>query len=326
MKESKLAASIVVICIALFITISLSITYYFACVSHASGHKDNAIAFKSFSAGLEQYKKLRQEWRTRFFANYLAGMLIPSGANIRAFEHGVGLWNAGWFLLCCLAYTVFDSRKAIFLIFGTFAALQYAFTPLSESHIYPWDMPAMFFYVLIYVAYVRKSVTPLLFILWIGSGFKETVALGSMVFLFRSDISIQARLAYFLAAVMGCVSVKVAIDLITANPSPLFTMTFYNFGLLNEIAARHQGLYYNWQALIKLYWNHPIFVNAGTFAIFLLLLPRDIEDWMWKILGVFFLAGIMVFAVINEARVFFEMIPISLWAMNKKLQGLAPGV
>jgi hypothetical protein len=187
-------------------------------------------------------------------------------------------------------------------------------------------MPAMFFYVLIYICYNRKNVTPLLFILWTGCGFKETVALGSLVFLFRTDLSIRSRFAYFLAAAVGCLSMKLAIDLVTGNPSPLFTMTFQNFGLLHEIAASHQGFDYNLQALTKAYLNHPIFVNAGTFLIFLLLLPKDIEDWMWKLLGMAFLAGIMLFGVINESRVFFEMIPISLWAIGKKLKDLAPAL
>lgn len=247
---------------------------------------------------------------------------MPAQANIRDFEHSVGLWNTGWFLACCLIFVAFDLRNAIFLVFGTFGALYYAFTPLSESHIYPWDMPALFFYVLICVTYARKSITPLLLILWVGTGFKETVALGSMVFLFWQNLSLQRRLAYFLAAAVGCVSVKLAIDLITGSPSLLLTMTFDNFGLLGEIAETHQGFAYNWKALTKLYLNHPIFVNAGTFVIFLLLLPKDLEDWMWKALGVLFLAGVMLCGVINEARVFFEMIPISLWAINKKLQGL----
>lgn len=322
MKESKVTASVAVIAISVFIAISLSITYYFSCTSYASGHEDNVIAFSSFSGGLEQYRKLRQEWRPRVFANYLAGFLVSPRMNARVFDHRVGLWNAGWFMLCCLVYVVFDLRNAIFLIFGTFAALYYAFAPLSESHIYPWDIPAMFFYVSIYAAHARKSITPLLFILWVGSGFKETVALGSMVFLFRSDLSVKGRLAYFFAAVVGCVSVKLAIDLITANPSPLFSMTLKNFGLIDEIAATSQGWAYNLHAFTRVYLNHPIFVNAGTFAIFLLLLPKDLDDWMWKLLGVLFLAGIVLFGVINEARVFFEMIPISLWAINKKLQGL----
>lgn len=322
MNQSKVAASIVVVCIALFISVSLSITYYFTCTSYASGHEDNAIAFKSFSGGIEQYKKLRQEWRPRLFANYLAGLLMPARAGVGVFQQTVGLWNAAWFLACCLMYVAFDARNAIFLVFGTFGALYYAFTPLSESHIYPWDMPALFFYVLIYVAYARKSITPLLLTLWVGTGFKETVALGSVIFLFWQGLALQRRLAYFLAAAVGCVSVKLAIDLITANPSPLLTMTFNNFGLLGDIAVTHQGFAYNWNALTKLYLNHPVFVNAGTFVTFLLLFPRDVEDWMWKTLGVLFLAGIMLFGVINEARVFFEMIPLSLWALNKKLQGL----
>jgi len=322
MKRTGISATAALICITLFISISLSITYYFSCATHALGHEDNAITFKSFSNNLEQYKKLRQEWRPRIFSNYLAGWLIPSNANARVFQQRVALWSSGWFFLCCVGYIISDLKNAPFLIFGTFAALYYAFTPLSESHIYPWDMPAMFFFVLIYAAHVRKSITPLLLILWIGCGFKETVALGSIVFLFRTDLSLRARLAYFLAAVVGCASVKLAIDLLTANPSPLLTMTFNNFGLMDEIASRYQGIAYNREALIKPYLNHPIFVNAGTFVIFLLLLPRDMEDWTWKTVGILFLAGIMMFGVINEARIFFEMIPISLWAINKKLQRL----
>ncbi len=316
-KQSFAVTKLFLISIAVFISLSLSVTYFFTSASYATGHEDNIAAFKSFAGTFQEYKKLRQEWRPRLFANYFAGLLMPSGNDRRSFQYSVGLWNAGFFLLCCAAYIVFDHRNAVFLIFGTFASLYYAFSPLSESHIYPWDMPALFFYILMYCAY-KRSITGLLAVLWIGTGFKETVALGSILFLFWPGMTVPRKLAYFFSGLVGCISVKLAIDLLTGNPSPLFTMTFYNFGLLNEVAETSKGLFYNLKALSSAYLNHPLFVNAGTFVIFLLLLPRDLDDWMWKIVGVLFLAGILFCGVVNEARVFFEMIPIALWAIIKK--------
>ncbi|AFM27891.1 hypothetical protein [Desulfomonile tiedjei] len=321
-RTSKRSATVTVtklflVSIAVFISLSLAVTYFFTSASYATGHEDNIAAFKSFAGPFQEYKKLRQEWRPRLFSNYLAGLLMPRGNDRKLFEYSVGLWNAGFFLICCAAYIIFDHRNAVFLIFGTFASLYYAFSPLSESHIYPWDMPALLFYVLMYCAY-KRSITALLAVLWVGTGFKETVALGSILFLFWPGMTVPRKLAYFFAGFVGCISVKLAIDLITGNPSPLFTMTFYNFGLLNDVAETSRGLSYNIRALSGVYLNHPIFVNAGTFVIFLLLLPRDPDDWMWKTIGVLFLGGILLFGVVNEARVFFEMIPIALWAIVKK--------
>jgi hypothetical protein len=321
-RTSPRGAAVLVLCI--FVAVSLSVTYYYTCSLFAVAHPDNMVTFKSFSSGLENYKNLRQEWRPRLFSNFLAGLLVHPKMDQESFSVAVGYWNAIWLLLCCLFYALWDRTNALYLSFGTFAAIYYAFTPLSELHIYPWDMPALFFYVLLYISVVERNALAVAVITILGTGFKETLGLGSMLFLFWSGLSVRKRLLWSGFTLVGAVSTKLAIDLLTDNPSPLFTMTFDNVGLIDEIAAKSTGFCYNLRALTTIYANHPIFVNAGTFAAFLFLPVRDRDDLMWKILGLTFLLLVMVWGTVNESRIFFEMIPISLWAIKKKIDEYLP--
>ncbi|MBI5570961.1 MAG: hypothetical protein HY914_13540 [Desulfomonile tiedjei] len=324
MHHSRSVHDLSALLICLFIAVALSITYGYNSASFSFAHANTESTFKSFSRGFEAYvADMPGAWRPRLFSNYIASSIMPWQAKDDDFALRVGGWNACWFLLCCCAYAIGDRKNALFLIFGTFGALYYAFTPESGIRIYPWDLPPLFFFVLLYIGVrIRR---PLLVIpaVIVGTGFKETVALGSLVFLFWDELPVRKRLEYTAVCAAGAAGVKIAIDILTSNPTWGFTMEWGVYGPLVGRGTSDLGivLLYNFKALATPTLNHPIFVNAGTFVVFLLLPVRDREDLMWKVLGVLFLVGILLFAIVNEYRVFFEVIPFSLYAIKKTLDG-----
>ncbi|MFH0821690.1 MAG: hypothetical protein V2B18_02990 [Pseudomonadota bacterium] len=304
-----------------FICLSLSVTYYYNCymmVTWGPVDKFSVYAFKSFSKDLDTYTKyMDATWRPRLFANYLAGFVIPFDSDRDLFADRVGIWSSAWLFLTLCAYIAWDRRRAPYLIFGTFACLYYAFTIMADRHIYPWDMPALFFYVLLGIAVHRRNAPAVFLIAVIGTGFKETVALGGLAFLFWEGLPLRRRVAFALGTLAACGLLKIGIDILTKNPSIGITMQFYSDGPLVLDGVKEKGILYNLAALTRLYLNHPVFINGGTFLIFLCLPVKDREDLTWKAVGVSFLVGNLFCAVINEYRVFHEMIPVSLWAIQK---------
>ncbi len=304
-----------------FIAVSLSVTYYYNCYMFSTWgpvDRDSVYTFRSFSLGLEEYSRIvRKEWRPRLFSNFLASFVVKPEGNRHGFATGVAAWNAAWLALCFAVYLLWDTRKGAFLIFGTFACLYYSFTIMADRHIYPWDMPALFFYCLLALSVHWKSPWLIVATCLLGTGFKETLMLGSIVFLFRSEWAMKERLAWAATTLLLCLLLKIGIDVLTNNPSILFTMQLDSEGPLVKDGVTERGIWYNLRALTTIYPNHPLFINGGTLLIFLLLPMRDAEDRMWKTIGALFVAANMLFADINEYRVFHEMIPISLWSIQK---------
>ncbi|MFH1117611.1 MAG: hypothetical protein V1792_27140 [Pseudomonadota bacterium] len=304
-----------------FVAVSLCVTYYYNCYMFSTWgpvDRDSVYTFRSFSRGLEEYcSSMRKEWRPRIFSNFLASFVVKPTGTRHGFAEGVAAWNAAWLGLCFAIYLLWDPRKAAFLIFGTFACLYYSFTIMADRHIYPWDMPALFFYCLLAFSAHRKMPLLILAACLVGTGFKETVMLGSAVFLFRTEWPMKTRVAWAATTLLLCLLLKAGIDIFTYNQSILFTMQTDSEGPLVMAGVTERGIWYNLRALGHVYLNHPVFINGGRLLVFLLLPMRDDEDRMWKTVGVLFVAGNMLFADINEYRVFHEMIPISLWSIYK---------
>ena len=308
----------------LFIALSLSVTYYFNCymlVTLEAPPRLSEKAFKSFSNSFEQYKPdLQPAWRSRIFSNFLGGTIVPLNAGREILVKRIGMWNAIWLLVCFLAYLFWDSRHSLILMFGTFAALYYSFTPITGLRIYPWDMPAVFLFVMIYIAFTKKRLWLLCATVLVGVGFKETVTLGSLALLFWENTSLRRRMLYFLLMIGACVILKISIDLLVESPHLGLTMSFDNEGPVSFATGLPGGIISNLRTWIMVHANHTIFVNAGTFVVFLLLPISDRQDLMWKIVGILFLLGNMFCGIITEHRIFHEIIPISLWAIIKKVE------
>lgn len=145
----------------------------------------------------------------------------------------------------------------------------------------------------------------------LGMGFKETTAVLCLAFLFAEQ-PWKRRLVMCAVSLSACLAVEIAIDIYVRVPIPLFTMEY-----------RYQGgqgptTFYVWENLKSLRDLHfvPLLVNGGTLLAFMLLPSVNRTMLALKLVSLVFVAGIFLFARINEYRIFFEMIPFALYALE----------
>lgn len=303
--------------IYMIILLSLSITWAGICFLHfkSSPVADNIRTFTAFSNEFDGYAKFDPIWRHRIFSAYLANLFVRENSDLASLAKVAGWWYGFWFILSGLLYMMCEKRLWLVLIFGTFAALCYGLAPPSGYRIYPWDMPAFFFYCLLYVIsrYRLSMLTVLIIIL--GSGFKETISICAIIFLFWESLSAKKRVWLAGTTVAGCVCLRLLIDAFTDGHA-----TYYFMSMINEAPAR---LLYNIDALVSPMLFHPIFINAGTLIILFLLPSKDRDDLMWKSVAVLFSLGIMLGGSITEYRIFWEMIPLSISRIANEWTGAA---
>lgn len=307
----------------LLIFIALSVTYSYQSsmfVVRERAPKFSVDLFRSMNEGFQAYKeKMPSAWSSRLYSNYLASLFAQT-QDPRDIYWRIGCWNGIWLLMFFLVLGVFESRKRMFMVFGTFAGLYYAFTPITGLRVYPWDMPAMLIFLIIYIGSVKRSVWIVFFATLIGVGFKETAFLGAIAIPFMAHLDNKRKWLIFGALVVLCLMEKLALDMIVGNPKIGFTMSYNAAGPVTFYTGLPPGFVSNLAAWGMWTLNHPIFINGGTFVAFLLLPIRDSEDSMWKMIGILFLLGEMFFGIITEYRIFHEMIPISLAMIWKNLE------
>jgi len=306
------------VCLVAF---ALCVTLYHLAKVSANAHVQTGYTFTSMVRGLESYNKhLFGPWRTRLFSNLLAagftrGTLIDPQQSDRIprldaerLAKTVALWTAWWFGLACLAHIWARGRYAILYLLGSFCAVSFAYMPGILFHIFPWDMPALFFFSLATALLIRGKYVPLAVVIPVATGFKETAAVLSLLFLFVEDYPLRKRV-YVCAAVLCCsAGVKLAIDWYTDN-TLLFTMWTQNYG---EPCIKR-----NLRLIFTLSWLHPVFVNAGTLMVLYLSPSTDRRVTAVKVVAALFTLGNLLFSEIREYRIWFEMIPLSLFAIEQ---------
>lgn len=280
-------------------------------------------AFYSLSGGFGAYESFKTAWRPRLFSNSLAALTgrlsgwilhrvsVPFIEN--TLELTVALWTATWFLLICLFLILFHKRRSIFYIFGMFAALSFGYMPRLAIRIYPWDMPALFIFTAFTLLFIRNKKWWLLFLIPIGTGFKETAIILCIAFLFL-DMPANQKWLMTIGAGILCIVVKLALDLYVNVPVPFFTMEqgFESSRLTNVYVVRN---------LIGLKEVIPFFINSGTLLVFLLLPIYDRKVLGLKLITALFIAGNMFFGNIFEYRIWFEMIPFALCGLELASHG-----
>ncbi len=301
------------------LTLGVVIPLFYQVVVLASQQPDNFNTFYSFSSGLNGYYGLKTAWKTRLLSNALAWQVdrlsawIMSHINVQYINRpqpfAVALWTVGWFVLICLVYIVLLRRRSVFYIFGTYAALTFGYIPkLPATRIYPWDMPALFIYVLFLFLFLGNRFRWLLLLLPLGMGFKETTGVLCLAFLLSNELTAGQKWKMFGAALALCVAVKVGIDIFTRSASPFFTMETGLGGAASSIyLINNVGSLASW----------PVFlVNAGSLLAFLILPTSDKKLVALKILAGVFALGNFLFGTILEFRIWFELIPFALYAIG----------
>jgi len=280
-------------------------------------HPGDATIFTSFSQGLEEYKEIKQEWRPRILSNYLASRLanlIEAQYNGQdsalVMDYVSAYWTIGWLILIYLMFIIFFKEKSLLYLFGIFAGISFAYVPsIGITRIYPWDMTSLFIFTCFVTILKTKKESWLVFFIPIAILFKETALLMIAAFLFWEEVPLRRRLIYVGITLLTSLVIKAGIDIITANPSFIFTMTYSTKSGTSRIIE-------NIRQLLVLRIDSPLFIDAGLLAALLLLPIRKRPLLMLKLIAIAFILGNFVFGQIFEFRIWFEMIPISLYALD----------
>lgn len=301
----------------------------------ALSHSDNVTTFHSFSKGFEEYKLLRQEWRPRIISNYLAGRFVSlfnvspyAASRSEINKTAIACWVSGWFLLTGILLTIYFKQKALLFILGIYAGMSFAYTPgMGVTRVYPWDMPALFVFCCFIVIIREKKEPWLALFIPLAVLFKETAIVMIVSLLFVEGMTRRRKLIYTAAALIAALAVKTTVDLITGNPAPLFTMTLRSSDLSLLAAYFHQPVTteFSWKTSLLAQnlreiasWqpDTPLLANAGLLLALFILPFRNRVIVMLKVTALLFTLGILLFGVINEFRIWFEMIPVSLYALD----------
>lgn len=290
----------------------------------SSPKSDTDMTFHSLSEGVDHYYEFKTAWKPRLFSNALAAFTARVSGWLlarwdipmikRPLELTVGLWTTGWFLLTSSVLVFALKRRSIFYFFGLYAGISFGYmTRLRQSaRIYPWDMPALFFYTLFIVLFTNKKYWWIFFIIPFCSGFKETVIVLCLAFLF-ADVPWKQRIGMVVGSLVLSIAVKIGIDIYTHGPL-FFTM---ETRLGGEATA---GIHF-FENMWVFKGFLPYFANAGTLLAFIILPIVNKNVLYLKLLAIPFILGILFFGVADEYRIWFELIPFALYAIDTAMYG-----
>lgn len=322
--------------IPLFITAVVSLILSIQVRQVALSHDDNVTTFYSYADGFQHLKQLRQEWRPRIASTFLAGQFMDffpeiagNRANPKVMQEAFGYWTGSWFFLCCLLMIFLFKERSLLFIFGTFTGVLFAYTNgIGIMRVYPWDMPALFVFCAFIAMIKTKKQAWLPLFIPLAMLFKETAIVLVVALLFWPGASWKKRILFASISLVAGLGVKTAVDLITGNPSPLFTMTYRDIYAISLSAAyQHTSvrggslfavslLKSNILKIFTMWPDSPFFINAGLLTVLFVLPIKQKAVAMLKCIAGLFLVGNLLFGVINEYRIWFEMIPIALYALD----------
>jgi len=309
--------------IPLIIVIAEAVLLFGRAVLLADPHGDTGTTFHSMTQGIGEYYKFKTAWKPRLFSNALASVAIRINTWIFAktavpmaqhpFDLVVGSWVAGWFVLTSIFLIWAFKRRSMFYVFGLYAGITYGYMTRLEwaERIYPWDMPSLFFFTLFVILFIKQKYWLVLLLIPVGTGFKETVMILSMGFLF-ADLMWKQRLSLFGVALGLSILIKTVID--TYTHAPMFFTMETKMGGLDAFG------YYFWDNLKGFGVLHCL-INAGTLLAFYLLPSGNRRTVSLKLVSIPFVLGNMLFANAAEYRIWFEMLPFSLYAMDVAIYG-----
>jgi hypothetical protein len=252
--------------------------------------------------------ELDASWRPRVLSRVLGsavtGDALSDGTvHPDVFASRVGMWVAGWFLATAVVSFWGAGTFGLWFVIATFCGIMFAIQPGVDPRVYPWDMPALFFFSLATASWMKDRPLWFLPLLPIAVLFKETAIVLAFGYLFVRGGRTRRLTAFGIALALGA-GTKVIADLATTSSGALVTTPWL--------------LVYNLQEA----WRHPLLLlsNAGFTACAFILMPWSTRTG--RALGtiaVVFTGGIMTLAIASEYRIWFELLPLGLFALTSRM-------
>lgn len=308
-----------------FLLLSVSFTLFSLAVTTPNQEDVSFSTFDAFSEGVEEFYYFKTAWKPRVLSIALADLTIKIGESIlerrpipmvnNIIQLTIGVWTAGWFVLIGVIFIFMFQKRSSFYIFGIFAGVAFGYLVFYKTliRVYSWDLPALFVFSLFLVLFLQKKYWWIFMLIPVSIGFKETAFILCFAFIF-SDQPWQTRILMAVGSFLLALSVKAGIDAYVHAPF-FFTMeteTIYE-------TSRELNLIRNINLLLE--DVIPLFVNSGLMMAILLVPTLNANIRALKLISIPFVMGIMVFGVVTEYRIWFEMIPFSLYALDVAIYG-----
>ena len=207
------------------ITVSLCLTWFNICQEHGWGGDHDLLTSFVFTAMSHSnhigpnhnpkiagghFGSLQSAWKGRVLSLWCAGVLIDllDPESIDEMNFAVGFYQLFWLVATILLLwlvKLFNLRVMLFVFIG----LIFSLTP--DPTIYPWDMPSMFMWTLVYVLWHYGKLGWMTVAIILGTLFKETVAVLALLFLFRDGAKAR-RIDLFVICFVGCVVCRLLIS------------------------------------------------------------------------------------------------------------------
>jgi len=263
-------------------------------------------------------------WSARFLSLEAAAWWMDDVRNLDfaeqapRFAERVETWAFAWTLLI-LVTTLYTSRRhGLLACIATGTAILFGYLPGIADRIYPWDLPALFFFALFVWLWRRNRQGWILLLIPVGTLFKETVAVWALAFLWMDGDLRRRQLWAISGAALGLGTYVAAATLIPA-------------GTIGKVA--HEGLdavRSNLQFLgtgeseFTDFFKYPIrrwhllLINAGWITAFLLWPYKGRMRAASLLMLLVLTLSILQWGVLIEYRIWFECIPLCLlpWTLD----------
>jgi hypothetical protein len=281
--------------------------------------------FNAFSNGIENYYDFRAPWKPRVLSTILAAYTIRVGE--RVLEHRdvplvknirqltLGSWTSEWFIATCLAFILTLKKRSIFYVFGTFAGISFGYLVFYKTliRVYPWDLPALFIFSLFLVLFLRKKYWLIFILIPLSMGFKETAFILCLAFMF-SDQPWRTRILMTAGSLFLSAAIKIGIDMYVHAPL-FFTMQMESL----DNTSTELYIISNMRLLLK--DLIPLFANAGLLLALFIAPSSNFNVRVFKFISIPFVIGILLFGIVTEYRIWFELIPFALYALDVAIYG-----
>jgi hypothetical protein len=316
--ERNLSKRPAVLGVELFVALSLTMSFFFMVRPTIHVAPDgNTISQQLFTylsahADPKEKQEIQLNWRKRLAGPMLSGWLLDlrfngkPDFNGKEFENLFGFYQATWLFLLFLLLMLYR-RDALLIMLGVFAGLMYYLSDPLYAQFYPWDLPTMFFFTLACLLYDSRRMGLLLAVVWMGALFKETTLCCALLILLGEHWPWRKRLAGFAGTVVGTLVTYQLLMWLFDMKAPIFAM---NGAKSAHDLVWNSVMVSNIHTLFSLTPRHVLFANAGSLFILLLLPWRNRRDMVFKTLIVVFIVGEFFWGIINEFRIWYELLPL----------------
>jgi len=298
----------------IILSLALSTMVYRQALLIAPLHNDNINTFLSFELAEPFFivesdyigrMDLGKHWNPRIFSRYLGGLAVRhcienKKVNLIDFSRRVSLWTALWFLAVCGLFVISFKKQALLYITGTYCAISFGYMPGVVLRIFPWDMPALFFFSLFICLMHKNRALLFLLVLPVAVLFKESVLciIIAYFFLFPNKKFLY-RAGIFTLGLLFSLFPKLTADYYTGS---------FGRPLFNPVLIKSNFLFLSRNIM-------PYFANAGLVLAAVILPAKKPYGTALRSIMALFLFSICTNAVIFEYRTFFELIPVCIYIL-----------